>query len=74
MFEVVRASDYNNGTILKTKYPSGLKGTAFVKNDKFVMNINSTITERKEIPLFWIVKQYRKLILKKFRFSVIIKT
>lgn len=56
MFEVVKASDYNNGTILKTKYPSGLKGTALVKNDKFVMNINSITTERKEIPLFWIVK------------------
>ena len=56
MFEVVKASDYNNGTILKTKYPSGLKGTTLVKNGKFVMNINSTTIERKEIPLFWIVK------------------
>ena len=56
MFEVVRASDYNNGTILKTKYPSGLKGAALVKNGKFVMNINSTTIERKEIPLFWVVK------------------
>ena len=56
MFEVVRASDYNNGTILKTKYPSGLKGIALVKNDKFVMNINSTTFERKEIPLLWIIK------------------
>ena len=56
MFEVARSSDYNNGTILNTKYPSGLKGTALVKNGKFVMNINYTTVERKEIPLFWIVK------------------
>ena len=56
MFEVIRASDYNNGTILKTKYPSGSKCTALVKNNKFVMNINSTTVERKEIPLFWIIK------------------